>query len=470
VARPRRPIKALLAAGLVSLFLAAPPAVRPAPEQRSLTLSNGLRVFLYSRPDVPLLNLAAAVEAGTRDESEGRNGLLHLLEHVLLFRSAGLPGGKDFASGMRRQGIYFNGFTGRDYSLFEMSAPPERASVAFRALAGLVFDFDVRDDDMEREKEVILEEISRLREEPLRFGLELAAARLFQGHPYGRPVHGREEDIARVTRDDLLAFHRAYFSPSRCVLVAVGSLPVEVMERAAREAFAALRTENELAPANRLLPVPSFKENPVIHEYLDVKDAHVFVAVPAPDFNSPRQFAFDVLCEALGSGPAPLLLLALQRSGHSVAGLNMFYFPNALGGEAVAYCRTDDKSSAGVARDMASYLQKEVRSENFSPDDLPPGTAPGAFDFLSGARNGLALAAFRAEEEELRLAESMARFLLLNRRAEPPPYLEAVRSVRSGDLRRAAAEWFSRQGSVTLVIHPLPGQKRRPVPRSAEKR
>ncbi len=370
---------------------------------------------------------------------------------------------------MRSQGIYFNGFTGRDYSLFEMSAPPERAAAAVSALAGLLFDFDVQEKELEREKEVILEEISRLREEPLRFGLELAAVRLFQGHPYGRPVHGREEDIARITRDDLLAFHRAYFTPSRCVLVAVGGLQAEVMEQAAREAFGRLKTEKEFKPPAHSL-VPSFKEHPVIHEYLDVKDAHVFVAVPAPDFNSPQQFAFDVLCEALGSGPAPLLLLALQRSGHSVAGLNMFYFPNALGGEAVAYCRTDEKSAARVARDMASYLQKEARSENFSPDDLPPGTAPGAFDFLSGASNGLALAAFRAEEEGLRLAESMARFLLLNRRAEPPPYLEAVRSIRSGDLRRAAAEWFSRQGSVTLVIHPLPGQKRRPAPRSAEKR
>lgn len=468
--RPACPIKSLLAAGLVLLFLAAPTAVKPSTEQQSLTLFNGLRVFLYSRPGVPLLNLAVAVEAGTRDESEGRNGLLHLLEHILLFRSAGLRESEDFLSGMRRQGIYFNGFTGRDYSLFEMSAPPERAETAFRALAELLFDFDVNDKDLEREKEVIHEEISRLREEPLRFGLERVAARLFQGHPYGRPVHGRDEEIARVTRDDLLAFHRAYFTPSRCVLAAVGGLPAKDMEQAAREAFGRLRTDNERPYAERLLPVPPFKENPVIHEYLDVKDAHVFVAVPAPDFNSPEQFAFDVLCEVLGSGPAPLLLLALQRSGHRAAGLNMFYFPNALGGEAVAYCRTDEKSSARVARDMASYLQKEVRSENFSPDDLPPGTAPMAFDFLNGARNGLTLAALRAEEEGLRLAESMARFLLLNRRVETPAYLESVRAVRSGDLRRAAAEWFSRQGSVTLVIHPPPGQKQRPGRRAAEKR
>lgn len=435
-----------------------------------MTLPNGLRVFLYSRPEVPLLSLALAVDAGTKDESRGRNGLLHLLEHVLLFRSAGLPGGEDFALEMRRQGVYFNGFTGRDYSLFEMSAPPERAGAVFRSLAALVFDFDVGEEELEREKEVILEEISRLREEPLRFGLELVAARLFRRHPYGRPVHGHEQEITGLGRDDLLAFHRAYFRPSRCVLAAVGGLPVEDMEQAAREAFSSLTTENERSASEPLQPVPSFKENPVIHEYLDVKDAHVFVAVPAPDFNSPEQFTFDVLCEALGSGPAPLLLMALQRSGQRAAGLNMFYFPNALGGEAVAYCRTDEKSSARVARDMAAYLQKEVRSENFSPDDFPPGLAPAAFDFLNGARNGLALAAFRVEEDGLRLAESMARFLLLNRRAEPTAYLESVMRVGSSELRRAAAEWFSRRGSVTLVIHPLPGRKERLAQQAAEKR
>ena len=163
---------------------------------RSFVLPNGLKVFLYEKHDLPLVNIALAVDAGSKDETEATNGVAHLLEHCLLFRGTEFRSGSEVSRDLRRRGAYFNANTGQDLTVFELACPSGagRLRPAQSARDRLRFRPRPRPSSTS-EKDVVLEELKQTEDDPERHGPDLVHQRLFAGHPYGRPVTGRPEVI-----------------------------------------------------------------------------------------------------------------------------------------------------------------------------------------------------------------------------------------------------------------------------------
>lgn len=115
----------LLLAGAATVLL-FPPLVRPASSpQKQFTLDNGLRVFLLERNSVPLVNIVAGVNAGSKDETDETSGLIHLLEHYILFRGTDVRSGSEIARDIRSRGAVFNAHTGQDAAFFDLTLPAE---------------------------------------------------------------------------------------------------------------------------------------------------------------------------------------------------------------------------------------------------------------------------------------------------------------------------------------------------------
>ena len=290
-----------------------------------------------------------------------------------------------------------------------------------------------------------------MEDDPLRHGTDLVMQRLFEGHPYGRPVSGRPDVVRAARVEDLKEFHRKYFIPNNCALAVVGDFRIPEMEGKIREIFGPLK-KSDLAPGTipkaRLLPKDvSFQEEK------DVQEAYLFIGCVGPDYNHPDQFAMDVLTETLGRGVNPLLNLALRSRRDLVQNLNMTYVPGRFGGAVVVSLRLDPKNVPAAARETVNYLRK-CRGENFSRDDLAGDEKYDAFDFLGSAKNQIRFSAEQAEESGLMLASSLARFMLENERENPGRFLDHIGRTTSSDLRKAAAAYFSRGEYVTVAIVP----------------
>ena len=418
---------------------------------RSFVLENGLRVFLYEKHSLPIVNISAAVNAGSKDETAESNGIVHLLEHCLLFRGTGRRSGTEVSRDVRAHGAYFNANTGQDLIVFEISLPSEHADFALRNQKEILFDFALSQEDLDEEKAVILEEMNQMEDDPQRHGTDLVMQRLFEGHPYGRPVYGRPDVVRAARVEDLEAFHRKYFIPDNCALAMVGDFQIPEMEANIREIYGRLK-KSGLVPAAipkaGLLPKSvSFQEDK------DVQEAYLFIGCVGPDYNHPDQFAMDVLTETLGRGVNPLLNLALRSRRDLVQNLNMTYVPGRFGGAVVVSLRLDPRNVPAAARETVNYLRK-CRGENFSRDDLAGDEKYYAFDFLGSAKNQIRFSAEQAEESGLTLASSLARFMLQNERENPGRFLDHIGRTTSSDLRKAAAAYFSRGEYVTVAIVP----------------
>ena len=102
-----------------------------------------MEVFLYERHTLPLLNMVMAVNLGSKDESEETNGLVHLLEHYILFRGTKSRSSEQITQDIRRHGAYFNAHTGRDMALFEISIPSEYSDFALENQKDILFNLEI---------------------------------------------------------------------------------------------------------------------------------------------------------------------------------------------------------------------------------------------------------------------------------------------------------------------------------------
>jgi len=158
------------------------------PEQsKQFMLDNGLRVFLLEKKNLPLLNLAFAFNLGSKDESEETSGLVHILEHYTLFRGTELRTADEVIKEIRKHGAYFNAHTDRDLIIFEMSLPSEYAVFALENQREILFQQKFAQEELDKEKKVILEELSQIEDDPIKYGTSLAYQNLFHDHPYRWP-------------------------------------------------------------------------------------------------------------------------------------------------------------------------------------------------------------------------------------------------------------------------------------------
>lgn len=439
---------------VLAVVLAAParPFQAAAAKDRVLTLDNGLRVVLLERRNLPLVNVVVAVGAGTKDETEAVSGVTHLLEHYILFRGTELRSGDQVAADIRRHGAYFNAHTGQDLALFELSAPAEHADFALRNQREILFNLKIEAGQVEAEKSVILEEIRQIEDDPFRLGGSLVYQNLFPGHPYASPVYGRPEVLKMLTVADIEAFYKRLFVPANAALSVVGDFGLDDMEARVRAVFGPLpRGEFKPAPLSPPALLPKTVE---IDLEMDVEEGYLVVGTAGPDYNSPDQYASDVLTQALGRGLSPKLVQALRGGRRDlVSSVTMSYIALKKAGAFVVYASLDPKNMEAAKRETLAYLRR-IRGESFSQNEFRGEEQAYAYEHLEGARNELRIAVQKAWESGLGLAQSLAMHVMLNETPSRIDYLERIAKVSPTDLRQIGARYLSRAEYVVVTVKP----------------
>jgi zinc protease len=447
---------ALFGSAVVCALLALFGPALAGAEDRSFVLDNGLRVFLHEKRDLPLVHIATAFDVGSKNETDATSGLVHVLEHCILFRGSERRSGAEVSSDIRRHGAYFNANTGQDLSSFEISLPAEYAEFALRNQKDILFHLDLTQAELDDEKEIILEELNQMEDDPDRLAADLILQSLFPGHPYGRSVYGRREVIRAALVDDVLGFYRRYFVAENCAMAVVGDFATAEMENLIRTIFGPL-PRTGLAP-EPMPPAPPLKKGVSRRLERDVKDGYLFLGFVAPDYNHADQYAMTVLTEVLGRGVNPLLPALLRNERESLQTVNMAYLANGLGGAVIVSVRAAPKDLPYLERAALNHL-KRAQNEAYSKKDFQGEAEFYAFDYLESAKNQIRFSAGRAEELGLQLAGALARYMLLNTRQGPHRFLDGIDRVDSSALRKAAAKYLAKGEAAVVTVVPIKGAK-----------
>ncbi|MBI3911024.1 MAG: insulinase family protein [Armatimonadetes bacterium] len=268
------------------------------PDIWEATLANGLRVLIQSSDVAPVVSVWIWYRVGGRNESPGRTGASHWVEHMT-FKAAGRFGHREVFRLTARHGGHNNGFTGEDFTLYYETLPAEHLDLALAIEADRMANVHFEAEEAEQERGVILAERQGAENNPHYLLGEALLRTTFSTHPYGRPVIGLREDLLAMTADDLRAHYERYYRPENALLVIAGDVDAEDALRRVEAHFGELRA----APAAPEDPIPA--EPPQEEERRVVLErpggaAHVQLIYHAPPAGHPDVYPLLALDAILG--------------------------------------------------------------------------------------------------------------------------------------------------------------------------
>lgn len=414
-------------------------------------LKNGLKVYLHEKHTHPFVNLSFGINLGSKDESDETNGLVHILEHYMLFRGSESRDETEISQDIRRHGAYFNAYTGYDLTIFEMTLQSNYLDFALENQKDIVFNLRLIQEKIDEEKQVILEELNQIQDDPIKYTTTLVYQNLFKNFPYQRPICGKKEIIEAATVEQMENFYKKYFAPSNCALAVVGNIDIEETEEKIKKIFGDLR--NEQSSFVKFEKVGLLKNSVEIEKTMDVNQAYLVIGFTGPDFNHPDRYAMDVLVEIIGRGVNPLLISSLKGKSHLVHSLSIGYNPMKYGGAILIFLTLDSKNVETVKTEAIQFLKK-TKNLNYSKKDYFDQSKFRAFDYLESAKNQIKLKSHKMSEKGLNVSTSLVMFMLLEEGTTRVNYIENIEKIESSGLRKIAGKYFSQGRYVILSVVP----------------
>ncbi|MEJ5252237.1 MAG: insulinase family protein [Chthonomonadetes bacterium] len=200
------------------------------------TLPNGLRVLVREAHEAPLVTIDLWVRAGSARETPETNGVAHFMEH-LLFRGTAKRGRGEIDRDIEDLGATLNATTSRDWMHLYTTVASRYWQNALEVIADAVQNSALRPEDVDREQMIILDELARAADDPLRDANQRLAELLFPNHPYRLPVAATRDSIIRIQREQVVQFYRKYYVPNNASLVIVGDVTEAEAFAAAQKFF-----------------------------------------------------------------------------------------------------------------------------------------------------------------------------------------------------------------------------------------
>jgi predicted Zn-dependent peptidase len=332
------------------------------PEPQITTLPGGERVATEALRGVRSVALGLWIGTGSRDEPASRAGVSHFIEH-LLFKGSSRYSAQDIAELFDAMGGELNAATSRETTVVYTRVPDDRVEQALDAMTDMVF--APAFDDVDSEREVVLEEIAMVDDNPQDLVHDLAAEAVFGRHPLGRPVIGRADVISTVSPRALRSYHVGAYVGSNVVLAASGHLGHERLV----EVFAARRPSADDAsrvrrPLLGRLPTPGYR-------FLRRKTEqyHVVLAGPGIAHDDERRYAVSLLDAILGGSASSRLFQEIREKRGMAYSVYTYGSQYAETGQVGIYIGTREDNLAECVQVAAAELA-DVGEGNLRPGEL----------------------------------------------------------------------------------------------------
>src|SRR6202162_1686491 len=406
------------------------------------TLPNGLVVITEPMEHVHSVSVGIWLRTGSRREPPELNGISHFIEHMV-FKGTERRSAEEIARSVDRVGGMLDAFTNKEMISFKAKVFDEHLPIAFDVISDLVLHPRFDDEDIQKEKSVVLEEIKMEQDNAEYLVYEIFTQNFWREHPLGKPILGTRDTVKHFERPALLACFRSWYAPHNMLITAAGHLEHQKVVDLVSAQFSELRP---VANAARLTPPrPSARLTTRVKR--DLEQVHICVGVPGYPATHERRYALAVLNNILGGGMSSRLFQNI-REKHALAytvysDLN----PYRDAGMMSVYAGTSLENSPKVIR-MITDEFRSMKEQLVTEEELR--RAKGDLTVLMM----LALESTSARMSNLARQEMyFQRFFTLDE------LIASIERVTGGHIQEIAREFFRPEQIAVTVLGNLDGFK-----------
>ena len=410
-----------------------------------VTFPNGLSLITVSMPQVESVTVMVGIGAGSRYETKSSNGLFHFLEHMAFKGTKKRPSTLAIATEVDAIGGAFNAFTSKELTGYFIKAAAKHTSLVFDVLSDMLTNSLFKEEEIEREKGVIIEEINMYEDTPTRRVWEVFERLLYGDNPMGWDIAGEKETIKSVSREILLSRINRLYSPAKMAVVAAGKLKEKELFALTKEYFGDLAAKPKTEARAIKLEQKTAKIKLV---YKKTEQAHFCLGVPAYNLFNPKRFAEGILSVILGGGMSSRLFIEIrERRG-------LAYYISCL-----PELFTDSGYFVVNAGVSLTKIEEAIKA---SLDQMYKLTAKKVSDKeLKKAKEFVKGGFILSLENSQHVAEGYtSQVLLEGKLVTPEEKLRLVDKVTAGDVQRAARDIFKPENLNLALIGPYKEEDR----------
>jgi len=395
------------------------------------TLTNGLRVVTHCLPHLETVSLGVWINAGARHEQINQHGIAHFLEHMA-FKGTPTRTALEIAEEIEMSGGDLNAATSLETTAYYARVLKGDTGLAVSLLSDILINPSFADEEMERERDVIIQEIGHSHDTPDDLVFDMFQQTSFPDQPLGRPILGTVETVSQFVSDDLRLYRDQFYQPSAMVVAAVGAVDHATLLAQAEDSFGAMQEKSQEV----LKPAAYIGGNMQLER--DIEQLHVIFGLKSIANNHPDFYAMQILSYILGGGMSSRLFQEVREKRglcYSVFSFNWGFSDIGVFG---IYAGTGPQK----AQELGQVIVEEL--EGLS------GTIKS--DELSRAKAQLKAGLVMCLEQSSSRAEQIARQMLLFGRVIPiQELIDKVENVDIATLERLA-EGLVQQKSLTIAL------------------
>jgi predicted Zn-dependent peptidase len=273
------------------------------------TLDNGLRILTSTMPQTPSVSLSFFIGTGSRYENDAQAGVSHFIEHLCFRGTVRHPTARDIATAIEGVGGILNGGTDKELTIYWCKVAKPYLETALDVLIDMLINSRFDPGDVEKERQVIIEEINMSNDSPSQRVGMLIDELLWPEHPLGRDIAGSRDSISEISRELMLDYLADYYRPDNIVVTAAGDIQHEEMVSLVDRALGKWKGR----PSSTVYLPYEEKEFPRLRiESRELEQVHLCLALPGLSFLHPRRFAADLLNVILGEGMSSRLFTNIR--------------------------------------------------------------------------------------------------------------------------------------------------------------
>ena len=409
------------------------------------TLANGVRVVTSRMDHVHSASVIFNYNVGSRYETDAHAGISHVLEHMLFKGTEKRPDPAQISEDIEGVGGMLNAATGRESTNYWAKVPSTHLHVAFDVLADILRNSTFPDDELEKERHVIFEEIRGIVDTPDDLVHDVIDEVIWDNQPVGRSIIGTEETVGSVSSVDLRSYITRYYRPERLVIAVAGKVDhqevVELaeqyfgdMERGPEESFQAT-IFSQSAPKVRLVTRPT-------------EQAHLCIGHPAIPYTDDRRYTQGMIDAILSSGMSSRLFQEIREKRGLVYSVYGYFRQYEDVGQGVVYAGTDLQRIEETIDAVLEELDK-IRTDIVPAEELQRTKDLRKGRILMGLEDSRSVAGWIGSQE-----------LTFGEIQTPDEVMERIDAVNADDMLELARELIREEWLSLVVVGPYEDAER----------
>ena len=413
-------------------------------------LSNGLKVILLENHKVPEVTFQIWYRVGSRNETWGKTGLSHMLEHMM-FKGTKKVKGEEFTRAVEEIGGNDNAFTSNDFTAYFENVSSDRVQVPIDLEADRMENLQLKEEDFRTERMVVLEE-RRMRTEdsPQAYLAEQVEAMAFQTSPYHWPTIGWYEDIERFTLEDLKTYYQIHYNPANAVLVIVGDFKKDDLLPRLEKAFGSI-IKREVSEQKMGIDPPQTGERRIIVTR-EAELPYIIMGYHVPNLHHQDSYALEVIAAILSGGRSSRFYQNLVREKQLALSADadndlVSKDPNLFTLSAQPFPGKEVGELEKALDLEIEHLQKELVG----------------LTELEKAKNQLEASFIYGQDSLFSQAMILAQYEMVGNWKMVEDYIPSIRKVTPEDIQRVAKKYLLPENRTVGILIPLPPKEGGPV-------